>query len=49
MIEPRFFTALRYMAPQAEIAATCTYELLCDSITHYEVDSELVIVDGPEL
>ena len=47
MIEPH--SILRYTAPKTELATTCTHDLLCDSVTHYEVDSELVIVDGPEL
>lgn len=49
MTEPFSFSALRYSAPQVEVAATCPSGLICDSATHYEVDSELVIVDGPEL
>lgn len=43
---PRTF---RYAAPQAEAVSVCTAALLCDSDEHYEADSELVIINGPEL
>ena len=49
MIEPFPSTAFRYKTPHAELVPVCTSSLLCDSAVHYEADSELVIVDGPEL